>query len=233
MVLAVILTLAGAAAPMHADAVNYNDTNPGATPCGDGSHPVEDWQTEWVKNAAGLKIALVEVRRSDYCNTLWTRVTNETGRGSGYAAAATETVTENIYVYSCPQTSCLVAHYSDTDTLSKYGTSPYQGWSHQHVVPAGTNLGTPPAKQPPAFQGTGKVTISGTSVTAGTGLQPVFTQLSNSYANSPLSCNNTVATNASRGVRAADRSSRSTHDWIRVSPEHWEASTSQRTLRTP
>jgi hypothetical protein len=61
-----------------------------------------------------------------------------------------------------------------------------------HVVPAGTNLGTPPAKQPPAFQGTGKVTISGTSVTAGTGFQPVFTQLSNSYANSPLSCDNTV-----------------------------------------
>ena len=193
------LVLAGALAgsttlawPAVGHAVDYNDTNPAATPCGDGSHPVEDWQSSWIRNTSGLIIALVEVRRSDYCNTVWTRVTNETGRGSGYATGATEAVTENIYLYSCPLGSCLVSHLAATDTLYKFGTVPYQGWSHQHCIPTGTNLGSPAAKQPPAFQGTALVSYGGTNYGGGVGFQPVFTHLTAGYPNNPLSCDNST-----------------------------------------
>jgi len=180
--------------PTATSAAGYNDTNPATTPCGDGSHPIAKGQQRWISNGAGLKIALLEVRKSDFCNTVWTRITNESGRGAGYAPAQTITATSRTYVYTCTLSTCVEPHAVSTDTLKPYGVSPYQGWAHQLVIPAGSNLGAPPAKQPPSFRGTAIIVYAGTTYVSDVGIEPVYTQFSNAMgsATEPWSCDNTL-----------------------------------------
>jgi hypothetical protein len=138
-----ILVLAAAAAisttmlavtPVATLAVSiYDNTNPGTTPCGNGSHTVVNKYSSYIYNSAGKILALQEFRYSAWCNTVWTRITNESGRGSGYAPATDITSHESFMLAnSCPPYLCdYMQSDTEIDTLHRYGTSPYQGWSYQ------------------------------------------------------------------------------------------------------
>jgi hypothetical protein len=98
-------SLVATAGPAYAS--SYNDTNPGTTVCGDGSHTVETARKFYIRMGSSV-LARLELRWSDYCDTVWAKVVNLTGSGSGYASARSLTSDETIYVYSCPYSTCLV-----------------------------------------------------------------------------------------------------------------------------
>lgn len=69
-------SLVATAGPAHAS--SYNDTNPGATVCGDGSHTVETARKFYIRMGSSV-LARLELRWSDYCDTVWAKVVNLTG----------------------------------------------------------------------------------------------------------------------------------------------------------
>lgn len=115
----IVVLLGGTASVLPVRAVDYNDTNPAATPCGDNSHEIHTWQGAYVVSAAGNIIAAVQVMRSDFCNTVWARVTNLSGFGPGYISARNLSVTEFLTTYNCPYANCVTHTASDTDTCSR------------------------------------------------------------------------------------------------------------------
>jgi hypothetical protein len=133
-------------------------------------------------------LARLELRWSDFCDTVWAKVVNLTGSGTGYASARSLTSDETIYVYSCPYSSCLVDSQTElNDVLPSNGSS---GWSHQLDVPAGGTIGSPAAKQPPSVRFKGTVTTGGTNYTYDSGII-AFWNWSNSGGSTPT-CNNSA-----------------------------------------
>jgi hypothetical protein len=175
-----ILLVLGSILASPAVAVDYNDTNPGATPCGNGTNPVQTLRTFYVKSG-GLAYARVELRWSPTCNTVWTKVVNVTGSGSGYASERSLTSTERILVYNCPDTSCEVHDQTETgDVLPGYGSS---GWSHQFVLPSNGSMGSPAAPQPPTIRGIVLITSGASTYVLDTALEPMWTWYANNFAN--------------------------------------------------
>jgi hypothetical protein len=136
-------------------ASSYNNTNPGTTPCGDGTHPVETARIFYIVTG-GKVLARLEVRWSDFCDTVWAKVVNLTGTSpsTSYWTERSLTSDETVWTYSCPYADCLVAtQTASNDVLPSNGSS---GWSHQLDLPAGGVRGG--AKQPPAVRFKGNVT---------------------------------------------------------------------------
>lgn len=175
-------------------AAGYDNTNPGATICGDGSHTVNTLRNFYV-SYSGLIYAELQIRWSPTCNTVWTRTVNRTGHGTGYATARSLTSDEAIYVYDCPDTSCIVHSEKETgDVLPGMDSS---GWSHQFVIPSPGTTGTPAARQPPTVRGIIWITWSGhtTPVQFDTNLEPTWTWEANGFKNERnLRVNSTVMT---------------------------------------
>ena len=169
------------ATPVRAS--QYHNTNPAATVCGDGTHPIQTLRFFYVRGGNNLLIARVETRWSDFCDTVWTRVVNLTGTpGGGFASERTLTVDEKILTYSCPDTSsCLVASQTEfNDVLPNTGSS---GWSHQLDVPAGSLRGVPAQKQPPAVRSHAVIDTAAASYTFDAFQEPFFTQSNNEFKN--------------------------------------------------
>jgi Protein of unknown function (DUF2690) len=117
----------------------YDGTNPAGTPCGDNSHAITNAAPGVLVRdpGSGLIVAQVDLRYSAYCGTVWTRVTNLTGRGAGYLSARDLSVfEENLHFGTCA-TLCnmSIQYYGGVDTLHQYGTFPYQGWGMQWSNP--------------------------------------------------------------------------------------------------
>ncbi len=141
-------------------------TNPGATPCGDGSHTVTNLRSYYFRTSSGSVIARLDMRYSAYCNTVWTRTVNLT--------SSRMTADSYVAVYSCPKDSCLVGTYKATgDVLPGQNAS---GWSHQLDLPAATSLNG--ARQPQAIRSVGWVTNgSVTALRVDMAREPMFTHL--------------------------------------------------------
>ncbi len=166
--------------PAPVAAVDYNNTNPSATPCGDGTNPVQTLRTFYVKSG-GLAYARVELRWSPTCNTVWTKAVNVTGSGSGYASARSLTSSEQILVYDCPDTSCQVHDQTATgDVLPANGSG---GWSHQFVLPPNGSIGSPAAPQPPTIRGIVSIQSGTSTYSLDTALEPTWTWYANNFAN--------------------------------------------------
>jgi hypothetical protein len=198
-VLAIALAGGGSLAPRQsASAVDYNDTNPGATPCGDGSNPVTTLRNFFVKSG-GLAYARVELRWSPLCNTVWARAVNVTGTtGAGYAPARSLTASERIIVYNCPRVACVIRDQTETgDVLPGNGNS---GWSHQFVIVPNGTLNNPPAKQPPTLRALFTIKNGAATYAFDTNFEPVWTWHANEFKNERnlrisgkvLSCDNAV-----------------------------------------
>jgi hypothetical protein len=166
-------------------ATGYNDTNPAATICWD--HPKLQLRSYNISNGSGVFYARVAIVYSDFCNTVWTRVTNKTG-SPGFATARSLVVDEQMAVFKCPYpdgasyppsltppvTTCLVDWtYSSGDTLPANGDA---GWSHQLVIPAGIALGNPATTQPPAFRSKAWIHTGGQTYPYDMGMEPAWTQ---------------------------------------------------------
>ena len=162
-------------------ATSYNNTNPAATPCGNGTHPVKVWATSYIYSGS-TAIALVELRRSDYCNTVWTRITNLT--------STSVSVAETTEIFSFPDPADRVGLTSSYDSLRAHGVFPYQAWSNQLDYPHAS---------PPSSRATGSIYWSGSwravyagSTPAGAGVLPSWTQEANNFdGGMPMSCNGT------------------------------------------
>ncbi len=182
-----------AASPQIVAAVDYNDTNPAATPCGDGSHEVFPIRSFYIKGGS-LIYARIELRWSQYCNTVWTKVVNLTGSGSGYASERSLTSEEQIVTYDCPNsTLCFDQSQRETgDVLPGLGSS---GWSHQLVLPPNGLRGSPGAKQPPTIRGLATIRSGTSTYTFDTLLEPLWTWYANNFKNERnLRTNTTVMT---------------------------------------
>jgi hypothetical protein len=155
--------------PGGVSALAYDGTNPGATTCGNGSHPVYVLATAYI-NYNGSTIGRVELRQSAYCATVWSRVFNYT-TGS---VQAHETIT----IYSDPNGSSPVS-YTSTDTLSGSGGSTSSGWSNQY-------------RDRPSFKASGEIYYAGAWRSATTNRAPAWTQDHASIPGEPYSCNNTT-----------------------------------------
>jgi hypothetical protein len=161
-----------------ASAAGYNDTSPGTTPCGDGSHAVDNLRSYYIRNSSSVVFGRVDIRYSSYCNTVWTRVVNMTGSGSGYASARTLTADEYIAVFTCPMASCLV----DSTKATGDSIAPGKwGFSHQLVLPAGSTLNGAP--QPPTVRPIGWVHNGTSTYSRDGGRWPWWTILDNGFNN--------------------------------------------------
>lgn len=162
-------TLWAATAAGPAFALQYDDTNPGVTVCGDGSHPVSILGSANILSAAGAIIGRVELRQSVFCGTAWSRVYNLT--------SGSVSVRETLITYTTPNLAGAASH-TTTDTLQKKGTSPDSGWSHQW-------------KDRPAFRAKGEILYQGAWRTAQTSIAYSYIQLDADGSN-PTSCDNTA-----------------------------------------
>jgi len=188
--------LASSALPATAASI-YDGTDPVSTVCGNGSHAVYTWRSYYLRETASSNriIALVDLRYSKYCNTVWTRVTNKTGSANGHYPAHSITVDEKIYTYDGPEASFLQDSYRNNgDVLASNGDS---AWSNQLDMPIGAvYLG---AKQPPTARSQAWAYVAGTTNTEDMAREPEWTQWHNNFQNPPqyrsgteiLSCNNT------------------------------------------
>ena len=164
-----------------ARATDWNDTDPGLTVCGNGSHPVATWRSYYIRDSSGLIYASVDIRYSDYCHTVWTRDVNLTGSGSGYATARSLTSDETVKVYTCPRSTCLSRSTTFTgDVLPSKGSS---GWSNQLVLPSGASMGSPASVQPPTVRSIGTVHSGSSAYTLDIGMEPVWTQMFSDFHN--------------------------------------------------
>jgi hypothetical protein len=176
---ALILTSLQLAEPNVTLATDWNDTNPGATVCGNGSHPVANWRSWYIRDSSRLIYGEVDIRYSDYCHTVWTRDVNLTGSGSGYASARSMTSDETVQVYTCPRSTCLSRTTTFTgDVLPSKGST---GWSNQLVLPAGASMGTPASVQPPTIRSIGTLHSGSAAYTMDGGREPVWTQLFSNF----------------------------------------------------
>jgi hypothetical protein len=160
-------SLWAAIAASPAFALQYDDTNPGATACGDGSHPVSILDTANILSATGAIIGKVELRQSVFCGTVWSRVYNLT--------SISVSVRENLITYTTPNYGGAASH-TVTDTLQKKGTAPDSGWSHQW-------------KDRPAFRAQGQILYQGVWRVGQTKIANSFIQL-DADGSDPVSCNN-------------------------------------------
>lgn len=180
-VLIVAASLSPAAAPI-ALATHYDNTNPGATPCGDGSNPVQNVRTFYIKSN-GLAYARLEMRWSKFCNTVWIRAVNVTGSGAGYAPEQRLVSDERLLVYDCPRVECLKFDRTEVDdVLPGKGSA---GWSKQFTLPPNGSLGVPAAPQPPTIRGRVVITTAaGVNLPVfDTALEPMWTWYANNFAN--------------------------------------------------
>ena len=181
------------APPPVAAASAWNNTNPGATICGNGSHTVSDWRSYYIRGGS-LIYAMVTIRYSDTCHTVWTRVTNLTGSGAGYATARSLISDETVTVYNCPKSTC------QTGTTTYYGDSlpanGSAGWSNQLDLPAGQMMGSPVSQQPPTVRSRGVIHDGSTQFSMDTGMEPAWTQDDNGFRNElpPRQTDSTVLT---------------------------------------
>jgi hypothetical protein len=191
---AILATAALAVRVSPVRAAGYDNTNPGATICGDGSHTVYTLRNFYV-SYGGLIYAELQVRWSPTCNTVWTRTVNRTGHGNGYATQRQLVSDEAIYVYNCPDTSCIVHSQKEVgDVLPGTDDS---GWSHQFVIPGPGSTGSPAAPQPPTVRGIVWIKWSGhsTPLQFDTNLEPTWTWEANGFKNERnLRVNSTVMT---------------------------------------
>lgn len=172
-----------AAAAGGVAAVDYNNTNPLTTPCGDGSHEVFPIRSFYINGAgSGLIYARLELRLSLYCNTAWTKVVNLTGSGTGYATERSLTSEEQIVTYSCPNTTlCFNSSQRETgDVLPGRGDA---AWSRQLTIPPPGSRGTPSAKQPPTLRGLATVRFDSYTINFDTALEPLWTWYANNFRN--------------------------------------------------
>jgi hypothetical protein len=183
-----ILALGGACALLAVSAAlpnagvrgsGYNDTNPLATPCGDGSHEVETLRSNFVVSSTNLVVGRVDIRYSSFCRTVWTRTVNMTGKsGQFYASGRTLTADSYISVYRCPKSTCLVASQKETGDVL---TSP-NSWAVSHQLdlpPGGTISGSP---QPPTIRSVGWFrTNAGTEWKHDVNRQLIWTILDNEW----------------------------------------------------
>jgi hypothetical protein len=182
--LSLILNVTASVTPARASA--YNRTNPAATVCWNGTHPVEVLSGYYIRGI-GVIWGRVDVLYSDYCRTVWTRVKNLTGTaGSAFQNQEKVLVAdEYIAVYACPRSTCPIVD-SQTETGDVLPHNGDTGWSNQLDLPVGTTLGSPAANQPPTFRAKGWVTRSnGTTHFMDQGPEPMWTAFGNSFANSP------------------------------------------------
>lgn len=105
------------AAPVMA--LPYDGTNPGVTPCGDGSHPVTILDSALIKSGA-TTVGRVELRQSAFCATVWSRVYNLTN--------ANQNLRQTIILYDSPNLTGQ-ASYPITDNSIPPGGS---AWSKQY-----------------------------------------------------------------------------------------------------
>jgi hypothetical protein len=195
------------ASPVRA---SYGHQDPGLTPCGDGSHAITLFRSYYSRDSSGLIWGLVEVRYSSYCNSIWTRVTNLRGSGTGYAPAASLNVDATIKVFNCPLSACLVD--TATDTNMSLPSKNSAGWSLQVDLAAGANKGAPASKQPPAFRALATLRAGTSQITFDMGVEPIWDQLDNGFQrNGPqyrmndvtLTCQNGISRCASWGETSA------------------------------
>lgn len=180
LVIAAALAFAGAISPVPVHAVDYNNTNPFLTPCGDGSHTMIVMRNFYIKSG-GLAYARVELRWSPFCNTVWARAINVTGSGAGYATARSLTSDETIKVYNCPRFTCQVHTETETgDVLPSNGST---GFSFQFVIPANGSIGSPAAVQPPTLRGIISIHTGGHTYSLDTNLEPIWTWFANGFKN--------------------------------------------------
>jgi hypothetical protein len=177
------LALAGVsfAPPPVAAASAWNNTDPGTNTCGNGQHPVSDWRSYYIRGG-GYIYAMVTIRYSDTCHTVWTRVTNLTGSGAGYATARRLTSDETVTVYNCPKSTCQTGTTTFLgDSLPENGSA---GWSNQLDLPAGKMMGSPvTSQQPPTVRSRGVIHDGSTQYSMDTGMEPAWTQLDNGFKN--------------------------------------------------
>jgi hypothetical protein len=194
--LALVLQVLAFVTPPAAFASVYNNTDPVNTVCGNGSHAVYTWRSYYLRETASpfRIIALVDMRYSKYCNTVWTRVTNKTGSASGHYPAHSITVDEKVYTYDCPASGCLQqSTRSNGDVLAANGDS---AWSNQLDMPTGAIILN--ARQPPTARSQAWAYVAGTTNTIDMAREPEWTQWHNNFQNPPgnrsgnekLSCDN-------------------------------------------
>ena len=108
-------------------ASSYNNTDPAATVCWNGSHPVQILSAYYIRRA-GFVFGRIDFMYSDYCNTVWARVKNlSTNAGGGVFATPEQQLVadEQISVYSCPNHRALCRRRASTATcLRPYSRSP-------------------------------------------------------------------------------------------------------------
>ena len=167
--------------PSSAYALPYDGTNPGASVCGNGSHPVVDLglRTDMSPGVTTAQptnimygstvIGTVEIRHSPYCGTVWARVTNLT---SGSVQAR-----ETIWLYSTSNGGGTTISQTETDTLTTHGST---GWSMQYRDRA-------------SFKAQGSIYYAGDWRTAYTVLTPAWNQYDGAFPSWPYGCDHTAA----------------------------------------
>jgi hypothetical protein len=166
----IFLAASGLMAPASVSALTWDGTNPAATPCGDGSHASEthDLAYYYIKDDNAVSVAVVYLRQSTYCSTVWTRVCNLT--------SASRSVKEQITLYTTPN-GANPTTYTETDTLGPKGSSTQCGWSHQY-------------RDRPSYKSTGQILINGAWHAASPTRGVSYTQEDGNVPSSPYSCNN-------------------------------------------
>ncbi len=167
--------------PAVVHAATYDNTDPGTTACGNGSHTtytlglrtdmrpgVEVGQpTSIYYGSTGIKIGELEIRHSAYCGTVWSRVKNLTGG----AVQAQET----IYMYKDSNGTSIPNQETESNTISASGGT---GWSNQFVDTA-------------SFQAEGKMLYTGKWYSAKTIRSTAWNQYSGLFPSEPYACNHT------------------------------------------
>lgn len=171
-------SLAATAMPGVASALPYDGTNPAATICGDGSHPVYTLHTANILSAGGAVIGRVDLRHSAHCATVWSRVTNLT---SGSLSSR-----EKIIVYTDPHGAGGTT-YTENDTLAA-GQS---GWSLQY-------------RDRPSFRARGELLHGGAWRVGQTVLSLMWAQYDGNWPNLPNTCDDTVGDMCHRWRTNAD-----------------------------
>jgi hypothetical protein len=158
-----VLTTIALLSPGTVAATGYDGTNPGATPCGNGSHPVEVlYQTNIMYGSQ--RIGMLELRQSKYCATVWARVYNYTSQ----SLQAHET----LVTYSSPNLAGRTEYqYPTIDTLPPNGS----GWSNQYY-------------DRPAFAARGALYYQGAWRWAETLASLAWVQKQWNYPSNPYSC---------------------------------------------
>jgi hypothetical protein len=164
-------------------ALAYDGSNPGVTPCGDGSHVTYDLGLKTSTGGLsadptpiysnGVKIGTVELRHSAYCATVWSKVTNLT---NGPVDAK-----ETIVLYSDSNGGGRTEYpYPTTDHLTAAGGTTPAGWSNQYRDRA-------------SFSAKGAILYNGVWNWVETARVPAWVQYRASIPNNPYACDHTTA----------------------------------------